>query len=112
MSSRRTRSSHRQLLAARAHQEALAIYRAASHHRLRAARLYQLGAAVLGELSAAGRERWIRSTPADHALMSATDAEVSANAAHVREHLGLAPAQDGGSWVTSGWRATWTSPLP
>ena len=99
MTSRLTRAARRHLLSARAHQASLAAYRAASHARLRAARLYALGAEVLGELSAAGRERWIRSTPADHALMSAPDHVVRLDAAFVRTRRGLAPAPDDSAWT-------------
>lgn len=84
---------------------ALAAFRRSSALRLRAARLYRLGAEVLGELSPDGRERWIRGRspggPTIERLSRLPDDEVRANARALRERAGLVVAPDCGDWIRS-----------
>lgn len=86
---------------------AVSAFRRSSALRLQAARLYRLGAEVLGELSPDGRERWIRgAVVALPRFAGMTDAEVRADAARGADH-GLIVAADGSEWTTLGrefWR--------
>jgi hypothetical protein len=94
MTRRSTKRWHLRLIAERERLERLASFRSASASRLRAARLYRIGAEVLGALSAEGRERWIRATTPGRM----TDDEIRADAQRARD-AGAAPAPDGGAWV-------------
>lgn len=104
------------LVAERARLEALAAFRRASAMRLRAARLYRLGAEVLGELSAEGRERWIRGTVAAlPRYVAMTDADVCADAAADKARQGIIVASDGSEWTTPGrefWRTRLGPEIP
>lgn len=90
---------------------AVSAFRRSSALRLQAARLYRLGAEVLGELSPEGRERWIRGRspggPTIERLSRLHDDEVRADARELRERTGLIVAADGSEWTTPGrefWR--------
>lgn len=104
VSRRSVKRAHRLLVAQRARSEALTGFRRAAALRLQAARLYQLGAGVLGELSAEGRERWIRGRspggPTIERLSRLPDDEVRAEALVYRERFGVIVAPDGSEWTT------------
>jgi hypothetical protein len=100
---RSTKRRHRVLVTEREQAERLAAFRAASSARLQAARLYRLGAEVLGELSAQGRERWIRrlrvGTPSLERLSRLQDDDVRADARRMLDARGLVVAPDGSEWI-------------
>ena len=98
MTARGRKNLHRRLIEERVLAEKVHDFRAKTWRRLRAARVYELGAEVLGPLSTAGREAWIRATSLSPP--AGTDQELRLSA-EVTRAKGLVPAADGSAWVTS-----------
>jgi hypothetical protein len=97
MTRRSTKLWQRRVIAERERLNRLASFRSASASRLRAARTYRIGAEVLGELSAEGRERWTRGCR--YTMARQSDDEIRADAEMTRAKFGLIVAPDGSAWI-------------